>query len=376
MVRALLISLLALSVSARAFETDDAKNRSVMANEVFYKANTVQDYKLKPDDGAAWKTYSHLDKNADGEVSYEEFLSGAELPYPEWNGDVQRNIVYKRVDGDAQLLDVYAPRVRKYDAAPVIVYVHGGGWSGGRKELSGSVQQVFNALSDEGFACVSVMYRLVKMWNAEDPVVMRDCIVDCRDSLRFLKKHADELGIDPERIIIIGDSAGGHITQLLTLSGADDFKGDDALFAYKVDVAAGISWYGPSDFRDTQLFVTEGLEDKFKPDHWATRINKSRSFSYADADEKTRNMADEVSPVVYLNKDSAPLLHIHGDQDVVISPNHAHHLKAHADKAGAPVEIVMVKGAAHGWWNAGISPDKKTIEKMCVEFALQHGSEG
>lgn len=371
-----IIPACALAFSVSAFETDDLKNRRVMANEVFYKANTVQDYKLKPDDGAAWDRYKHLDKDANGEVSYEEFIAGADLPYPEWGGKVQRNIVYKRVDGDAQLLDMYEPLVKKHIKAPVFVYVHGGGWSGGRKELSDAIKPIFEALSSEGFACVSVMYRLVKNWNPDDTVIMRDCVVDCRDSLRFLKKHADKLGIDPDRIVIIGDSAGGHITQLLTLSDADDFKGDEALFAYKVNPAAGISWYGPSDFRDTQLFVTENLEDKFKPDHWATRISKSKSFSYAEADEKTRKMADEVSPVIYLSKESAPLLHVHGDQDVVISPNHAHHLKTQADKAGAPVEIMMVKGAGHGWWNADISPDKETIVKTCVAFALKHAGEG
>jgi len=362
-------------MSADAFETDDACNRRVMANEVYYKANLVEDYKLKPDDGAAWDKYRHLDKDANGEVSYEEFLAGAELPYPKWDGEVTRNIVYKRVNGNAQLLDVYKPLVKKYDAAPVLVYVHGGGWSGGRKELSGAINPIFEALSSEGFVCVSVMYRLVKMWDADDPVVMRDCVVDCRDSLRFLKQHADELGLDPDRIIVLGDSAGGHITQLLTLSSADDFKGEASLFSYKVSPAAGISWYGPSDFRDTQLFKTDDLEDKFRPDHWGNRITKTAEFDYDEASERTKQMADEVSPVVYLKKTSAPLLHIHGDQDVVVSPNHAHHLKGCADAVDAPVKVVMVKGAGHGWWNADIEPDKKTIEKMCVEFALLHTGE-
>jgi acetyl esterase/lipase len=368
--------LMLLPLAAPAFETDDAKNRKVMANEVFYKADTQRDYKFTPEDGKTWETYQDLDSNSDGVVTFEEFAAGADLPYPAWDGEVLRNIVYKRAGGEALLLDVYLPKVKKYDRAPVFYYTHGGGWSGGRKELKGAQKAVFEALSEEGFVCVGVMYRLVKMWNRDDPVIMRDCVVDCRDGLRFLKKHEAELGLDMDRVVVFGGSAGGHIAQLLTFSAADDFKGDASLFDYKVSPVAGISWYGPSDFRDTRLFATEDLEDKFAPDHWANRITKTDPFEYADADEKTKQMVDEVSPVVYLKKDSAPLLHIHGDQDVVISPNHAHHLQQRANECGAPVQVEMVKGAGHGWWAPDIEPDRRTIEQITVDFALKHAGEG
>ena len=371
MIRLLTILYLGISASVLAFETDDAGNRQVMANEVFYKANTVHDYKLKPDDGAAWDTYASLDADANGEVSFAEFLAGADLPYPGWDGEVTRNIIYKRVGDETLLLDVYEPLVKKYKKAPVFYYTHGGGWTGGRKELTGAEQPLFEMLSREGFVCVSVMYRLVKMWNPEDPVLMRDGVVDCRDGLRFLKKHQDELGIDADRIVVFGSSAGGHIAQLLTLSAEDDFLGDPALAGYKVKPIAGISWFGPSDCRDTKLFVTEGLEDKFAPDHWAKRITKAPTFSYASADARTRQMIEEVSPVCYLKKQSVPLLHIQGDQDDIISPNHAHHLQRMAQACGAPVQIQMVKGAGHGWWAPGIDPDRKAVERMTVEFALK-----
>ena len=368
--------LILLPLAASAFETDDAKNRKVMANEVFYKADVQRDYKLTTEDGDAWETYRHLDSNSDGVVTFDEFTAGADLPYPAWDGEVLRNVVYKRANGDALLLDVYLPKVKKYDRAPVFYYTHGGGWSGGRKELKGAQKAIFEALSDEGFVCVGVMYRLVKMWNAEDPVIMRDCVVDCRDGLRFLKQHEAELGLDMNRVVVFGGSAGGHIAQLLTFSAADDFKGDASLFDYKVSPVAGISWYGPSDFRDTKLFISDNLKDKFKPDHWGNRITKTGKLDYADADIETRQLVDEVSPVVYLKKDSAPLLHIHGDQDVVISPNHAHHLQKHAIDCGAAVQVEMVKGAGHGWWAPDIDPDRRAIDQMTIDFALKHAGEG
>lgn len=199
---------------------------------------------------------------------------------------------------------------------------------------------------------------------------MRDCVVDCRDGLRFLKKHEDELNVDMDRVVVFGSSAGGHLTQLLTFSGPDDFIGDESLSSYKVDVAAGVSWFGPSDFRQEILFKWEGAGKKFDVDHGARTITKTERFDYDTDDAKIQKMAAEVSPVCWLTADSAPLLHIHGDQDSVIPPHHAAHLKQHAETVGADVTIQMVQGAGHGWWTPGIEPSQESIVKMTVDFAV------
>ncbi len=369
-----LVGLIALtaSICMGALETDDAYNRNVRANGVFNKADTDKDRVLTPADGDAWTKYGSLDANADGSVSYDEFLAAVELPALEWPGEVQRNVVCKRVGDETVLLDIYAPLVKKYEKAPVFYYTHGGGWSGGTKEITDGVRPLFEALSKEGFVCVSVMYRLVKMWDPQDPVLIRDGVVDCHDGLRFLKKHEAELGIDMNRVIVFGSSAGGHLAQLLTWSDPDDFVGDPSLADYKVKVAAGVSWFGPCDFRDPKWFVSEGVKDKFAPDHWAGRITKPEGKSiYDHPDAKTKAMLAEVSPVVYLSKDSAPLLHLHGDQDNVISLTQAYHLKEQAEAVGAPVEVRIVKGASHGWWNPGIEPSREENEQASVDYILK-----
>jgi acetyl esterase/lipase len=362
-----------LASFAQALETDDAYNRRIMANEVFYKADASGDYKLSQSDNMAWETYRHLDADADGSVSFDEFVEGADLPYPEWQGGIKRNVVYKRAGNEVLLMDIYAPRRPGKGKAPVFYYTHGGGWSGGSKELSAEVRPLFEALSGQGFVCVSVMYRLVKMWNPDDPVLMHDCVVDCRDGLRFLKKHEKELGLDMDRVVVFGSSAGGHIAQLLTWSGADDFAGAPALASFRAAPVAGISWFGPSDFRDNRLFDYPGSDKKFAPDHWAKRITKSNDgFCYDTADAKTRRMTEELSPVWWLNAKSAPLLHIHGDRDVVIPPQHAQHLKQKAAACGADITVQMVKGAGHGWWNEDIEPDRDALHRMTLDFVEHH----
>jgi len=358
-------------VQAEPFETDEAYNRKTLANAAYYSSDQNKDGQLTPADAEAWAKYGSFDADGDEVLKFAEFLAQVDLPDPEWAGEVQRNVVYKRMGNEVLLLDIYPPRVEKYKKAPVLYYTHGGGWSGGKKEIDGGVRPIFEALSMKGFVCVGVSYRLVKMWSPSDPTVMRDCAVDCRDGLRFLKKHEAELGIDMDKVVVFGSSAGGHLAQLLTWSGPDDFAGDPALAEYKVSPMAGVSWFGPSDFRDPMLFIGTGVKAKFPMDHWANRITKPQGeFEYKGADEKTRQMIEEVSPVCYLNKNSAPLLHVHGDEDAIISFRHAKHLKSKAESARAPVEIQVVKGAGHGWWNPSIKPDRETVEADSVKFIL------
>jgi dipeptidyl aminopeptidase/acylaminoacyl peptidase len=78
-----------------------------------------------------------------------------------------------------------------------------------------------------------------------------------------------------------------------------------------------------------------------------------------------------VSPLYYLKKSSAPLLHIHGDQDPVISLTQAKHLEQEAKKRGAPVTVMYVKGGGHGWASKGIDPDRNTINQRSLDFILR-----
>ena len=129
-------------------------------------------------------------------------------------------------------------------------------------------------------------------------------------------------------------------------------KGLNSLSEFSVRPVAGVSWYGAVDFTDIDLFIPPaGIKPKGKPDRFVKRINKSNSpLSYKTADEKTRKMVEEMSPVYYIDKNDPPVLHIHGDKDPVLPAKHAMRLKEKANAAKASVEIIMVKEAGHGWF--------------------------
>lgn len=283
----------------------------------------------------------------------------------EWAGQSLRDVVYKQVAGRELQMDIYFPSAQKPEMAPVIYFVHGGGWAAGNKEKFGqrNVLAVGRKLADAGFVCVSVDYRLCR---AGGNVVMRDCVTDAMDGLRFLKKNAARYGIDSSRIVVFGESAGGHIAQMLTLAAPDGFKGDPALAGYRPQPLAGISWYGPTDFTDVNLFKTD-LSDK-DPNRFGDRITGGKG------DYTTNPKAyEEMSPIFWIKKDAPPLLLMQGDTDATIPFAHAPHMKKRADEIGADVEMVIVKHAGHNWRKAGgeIQPGLKEIHQITADFALK-----
>ncbi|TWU46922.1 alpha/beta hydrolase [Rubripirellula reticaptiva] len=283
----------------------------------------------------------------------------------DWNGKSFRDVAYKQVGTRRLLMDIYLPNASKFDEAPVIYYVHGGGWAAGSKAGFGSslMLPVFQQLAENGFVCVAVQYRLCKKGSG---VLMRDCVTDVMDGLRYLKKNASQYSIDPNRIVVFGDSAGGQLAQMLTVSSPVEFTGDQSLADVAVQPVAGISWYGPSDFTDINLFKT-GLSDK-DPDRFGQRISGDQG-GYKEHSKAF----EEMSPYYWIKKDSPPLLMLQGDTDATIPLPHAIHLKKKADQIGADVEMIIVKNAGHNWRKAGGDPEPglAEIQRITAEYALR-----
>ncbi|WP_372807659.1 prolyl oligopeptidase family serine peptidase [Pontiella sp.] len=289
----------------------------------------------------------------------------------EWAGETVADVAYKQVGKQRLAMDIYMPPSGKSEAAPVLYYVHGGGWAAGSKDKGGLplMRPVFLQVAEKGVVCVSINYRL---FNKNNGVRMRDCVTDAMDGLRFLKKNAAQYGIDPDRIVVWGDSAGGQLAQMLALADPKVFVGDPVLAAFDVRPIAGISWYGPTDFTDVKLFTTD-LDDK-DPDRFGFRIT-GQEGGFAKFPEAYK----EMSPYFWIEKNSPPLLLMQGDTDATIPYAHAPHLKEKADRIGADVDVVVVKNAGHNWRKAGGNPTPgvEEIQRMTAEYAVrQLGAKG
>lgn len=276
-------------------------------------------------------------------------------------------VVYKTVGKRELELDMYYPVTGANRPCPVIVYTHGGGWAAGSRfgAASGGFAPVFKALIKKGFCIVSVDYRLYRKGGT---VRMRDCVIDSKDALRYLVKNAEALNIDSDQVFVFGDSAGGHIAQMLLLTPSDTLTGDTGLAKVDYSVAAGLSWYGPCDFEKQSLFNHDDRPD-FR-DRFGPRIVGEERLT----PEAKLDLYREMSPVNYLKNDSPPLLMIQGDKDTTIPVKHAYHMAKKAEQLKAPVETLIVLNAGHNWRkvDASIRPSRPEIIQTTVKFFVSH----
>jgi len=282
---------------------------------------------------------------------------------------LKSDIVYKTTpEGDLHL-DMFYPEAEPTGTYPVVIYTHGGGWVTGSKEkVRGrrKMGRVVRGLTEKGFCVAAVNYRLVKHGGNTS---MRDCVIDAKDAIRFLVKNKEDLFVDPDRVFTFGDSAGGQIAQMLLLSSPESLSGAKDLADYKYKVVAGVSWYGPCDFENIELFRPEG-SGKVR-DRFGARIIPAN----ADSADKLR-LYREMSPVNYLASESPPLLMIQGDRDTTIPVHHAYYMDERAEQIGAPVDILIIENAGHNWREAdqgvAIEPPLATIVERTVEFLVGH----
>jgi len=253
-------------------------------------------------------------------------LTPAEANAAVMSGDysVKPDIVYLTANNYQNKLDVY--QASGEQPHPTLIYIHGGGWVEGRKE-----EDVLEAIPflEKGWSVVNVEYRLAGVSLAPAAVE------DCRCALRWVIAHAKDYKFDANRIVLMGHSAGGHlslITGMLPLSAGLDREcaGDKEL-----RVAAIIDWFGITDVNDL-------LEGPNMQDYAVMWLG-----SLTDREQ----VAKRVSPLTYVRPALPPTIMIHGDADDTVPYTHSVRLHAALDKAGVPNELLTIPGGKHGEFN-------------------------
>ena len=335
------------------------------AKHIINKLDSDKDGKLQKEEaGRAWKKYSRHDENKDGAIEFDELKNYRDTSINS-PGKKILNICFKKTPQRGVYLDFYFPDEDTSTEKPVVIFTHGGGWATGSKGKAGigSFNQVHRALLKEGFCVLSVGYRLI---NKAGDTAMRDCVIDCKDALRFVSAHQKELGIDTNKIYTFGDSAGGHLAQMVLFSSPENFQGAPELAEHTYKTVAGVSWYGPCDFQDVQLFNHDDRKN-FR-DRFGARIMGKDSKP-----EDKEKLYQEMSPVHYLTEKSPPLLMIQGDKDTTIPVKQAHRMRDVLKTIDAPVEIQIVKNAGHNWRTVGadIEPTRKEITQQTIDYFLK-----
>ena len=253
-----------------------------------------------------------------------------------------RGVVYAAPRGYRPLLlDVHVPTgPAAAGPVPCVVWVHGGGWEYGDRRFPPDdwpLDLLFGALLAAGLAVATVDYRLSA--EAHHPAQVHDV----KAAVRFVRSRAAVLGIDPDRLGVAGESAGGHLAAMIALTpGVADLEGDvgrelvDPGTSTAVSAAAIL--YGVTDFA-AQL--GEDLPPEQLLDSPEVRL-------LGATPEQAPGIASAASPVSHASADAPPLLLISGDADTVVRLDQSVRLRDALVEAGArDVVLEVVPGADH-----------------------------
>ena len=252
-------------------------------------------------------------------ILFASILFAEEVPYT-----LKSDLIYSQAGGIPQELDLYLPKDAK-GPFPVVVWVHGGGWKNGSKKNPKNLFMV-----EHGYAVASINYRLTDegQWPAQ--------IDDCRESVRWLRKHAKKYQLDSENIGVWGSSAGGH---LVALMGTLPYDADEKISSR---VQAVCDWYGPTEL----LSMPPNNVGNGRTEEDVANSNGAKLLGCTVKEcpdlAKLASGLDQVSP------DDAPFLIMHGDLDPGVPLTQSTRFFEKLKQHGVYAELDIISGAGHG----------------------------
>jgi acetyl esterase/lipase len=282
------------------------------------------------------------------------FMSISPASSAEYEIANQTDVVYAEHDGTKLVGDLYLPKGRS--KAPVLVAVHGGGWQIGSKSFYRYWGLFF---ARAGYAVFAIDYRLGKAGTYPAAAY------DVKAAIQFVRAKASEFDLDPNRIGLVGDSAGAHLTSLLAVAG-DQFNAaypDDANAAVATDVKAVVGFYGVYDM---QAQWTHDLT--FRPND-----NIVQKFLGASPTQNRRIYFD-ASPISYatLDRNRVRFLLIHGtNDDIVDAPSQSGAFLTALTQAGFFVRRIVIPGAGHFWASDPFESEPRSYAAQTVSQMMR-----
>ncbi|WP_289193626.1 alpha/beta hydrolase [Bacteroides acidifaciens] len=256
--------------------------------------------------------------------------------------DVFGDIVYSQVITHAGnkplLMTLLVPRTA--EAKPAVVFIPGGGFtSAGRDKFI----EMRMALAKAGFVVAAIEYRTV-------PDKFPALVVDAKSAIRYLRAHAGQFGIDPNRFGVIGESAGGYLSQMVgTTNGEKAFDLGDFL-DQSSDVQAAVSIYGISNL----LNIGAGFSEAEQKVHASPSVTEALLVhGYAFASFAGKSILDDeqqalyASPMGHIKENMPPFLVMHGSNDRLVSPLQSEQLYKTLKAKNNKVDYVVLEGAGH-----------------------------
>lgn len=271
-------------------------------------------------------------------------------------GGVIYSQIQSRRSNRAMRMTLLVPRTA--EKKPAIIYFPGGGFT--TTDYEKFIEMRF-ALAKAGFVVAAAEYRVV-------PNKFPAILEDGKSAVRFLKAHADAYGIDASKIGVLGDSAGGYLSQMVAVTGNEKQfdKGDNLHVDSSVQAAATL--YGISDLRN----IGAGFDEAIEKVHQSPAVTEALLVNGVAFNEypgasilSDSDKALAASSLGHIKKNLPPFLIMHGTQDKLVSPVQSEQLYEALKQSGNRVTYVKVEGAAHGdtvWFQ------KPIIDKVVTWF--------
>lgn len=294
------------------------------------------------------------------------FLLSTEPPITQ--GEVLYSVEYK----NGRTLDIYQPTKKVYDKTPVVFFIHGGAWIGGRKESINMTRfgGAVNTLRESGYAVISPEYTLAEEGKSPFP----DCINDVADAVEWTRVNASTYNFDVNNFGVIGESAGGHIAMMNAFPDSVSFnekKYQKTNFTYVIDV------YGPTklegiyhsklaDSLDVILTkLPETISGKFNVANYLFGFDPKGDTVRANAIMKL------YSPINYITKNIPPVLIIHGTADIVVPFEQSLLLIERLCRVNAKTEFHSLENVNHGF--IGITEEQlEDVQNRIAEFVKRN----
>ncbi|HSH96019.1 MAG TPA: alpha/beta hydrolase [Roseimicrobium sp.] len=263
------------------------------------------------------------------------------------------DVVYGETSGKKLLLDVFRQANAPTNGTlPAVVFIHGGGWSGGNKK---DFHALAKGLARQGYVTASVSYRLL---NGSTNNTYPAQLDDVQRAIRWFRANAGKYGINPDKIGAIGASAGGHLVALLGVVDTRD-NSDKALAAYSSKVQCVVDIFGPTDL--TPDFTTYGES--------GPAIQKLVDNLVAKPKSTNLDAYKAASPLFSVSSNSAPFLMFHGTVDPLVPLDQSEKLDAALKKAGVESKLIVFQGEGHGFAK---KENVETFYKESVAFFARH----
>lgn len=270
-----------------------------------------------------------------GSVHAAGLTSLAELRRPTAH---KETFVYKKVEGRDLTLDVYPPGKFPEKPQPAIVFFHGGGFSAGTTDLFAAHCRYF---ASRGLVAVNVSYRLTKGVFPDLPGgTLFDCIADAQDAVAWVRAQAGRLGIDPQRIVAAGDSAGGHLA---------------ASTGLLPDPRPGRSPEGAKGVPNAMVLYNPPLDLDALPN-----MRETPGLRGLPADRQ-QSEARRASPMLHIRRGAPPTLLLHGALDTGIPEEQARRFQRLMIEAGNRCDLTVYPGVSHAFVLLDYYPEEDVV---------------